>query len=106
MGLGLLISGVGATALGTMLLVAGARAVQSDLAPIGGEDIESDGPQFDGRGLTGIALLLGGLGTAAGLVMVPAGAIRLHRWRAWQRARPTMNRSAPGTWTVGFSLRF
>lgn len=106
MGLGLLISGVGATALGTMLIVAGARAVQPDLAPIGGEDIESDGPQFDGRGLTVIALLLGGLGTIAGLVMVPAGAVRLHRWQAWKRAQPIVNRTAPGTWTAGFSVRF
>jgi hypothetical protein len=112
MGIGLLISGVAATVAGTMAIASGAVALRPDVGPVDGsgsgtEEISSDGPQPGfGEGLGGIALALGVLASSAGLIMIPVGAVRLHRWRAWNPVHPTVNRSAPGTWIAGVTLRF
>lgn len=102
MGLGLLISGIAATTMGAVFIVASAGELAPGPAPAGGEDLEAS----DTAGLAGIGLGVGVAGMIAGLVMLPFGAVRLHRWRNWKRARPTVNRSAPGTWVAGFTLRF
>lgn len=102
MGLGLLISGIGATAAGCMFIVASAGELAPDLSPAGAEDLQAS----DTAGLAAIGLGIGVAGMIAGLIMLPIGAVRLHRWREWKRASPTVNRSAPGTWTAGFTLRF
>lgn len=102
MGLGLLISGIAATAAGGMFIVASAGELAPNPSPAGAENLEAS----DTAGLAGIGLGVGVAGMIAGLVMLPLGAVRLHRWRAWKRAHPTVNRSAPGTWVAGFTLRF
>ena len=102
MGLGLLISGVGALAGGVTFIVAAAGELAP--GPSDGEGVVSEAS--DTAGLAGIGLGVGVAGMIAGLVMLPFGAVRLHRWRDWKRARPTVNRSAPGTWIAGVTLRF
>lgn len=104
MGLGLLISGIAATTMGCIFVVAGAGELAPYRPAEGAEDLEAS----DTAGLAGIGLGIGVVGTIAGLVMLPVGAVRLHRYRAWGRAhaRPIVNRSAPGTWTVGLALHF
>lgn len=104
MGLGLLISGIAATAMGCVFIVTSAGELAPGPSPAGAEDLEVS----DTAGLAGIGLGVGVAGMIAGLVMLPVGAMRLHRFRAWKRAhaRPVVNRSAPGTWTVGLALRF
>ena len=102
MGLGLLISGIAATAAGAMFIVASAGELAPNPSPAGAETLEAS----DTAGLAGIGLGVGVAGMIAGLVMLPFGAVRLHRWRDWKRAHPTVNRSAPGTWIAGVTLRF
>ncbi len=107
MGIGLLLSGAGATAMGTMFIVAGAIAVQPDVGPVGAGEIVTDGPQASlSKVVGGLALGFGVLAASAGVMMLAIGGGRVHRYRQWTRARPMVHRTAPGTWTAGFAIRF
>src|SRR4051812_33514106 len=91
-GLGLLISGIAATTMGCIFVVTAAGELAPYRAAEGVEDLEGS----DTAGLAGIGLGIGVAGMIAGLIMLPIGAVRLHRYRAWgrARARPIVNRSA------------
>lgn len=106
-GLGLLLSGVGATGMGTLFIVLGVIALQPEDVPVGGEGIMSDGPRPRlGLMLGGFGVGVGVLGASAGVMMLAIGGSRVHRYRQWARARPMVHRTAPGTWTAGFAIRF
>lgn len=63
----------------------------------------------DPHGGSTVLLILGGVVTVTGIVVLSVGGARnsrWHRWRERQRVGPVAYRTAMGTWSAGLTLRF
>jgi hypothetical protein len=96
-GLATLISGSLATTAGLIETITGAAFI---------------GPPDGDTTLNLTLVIVGPMQIAAGVPLLIVGAIRHARYRAWHRGHPTSRlmpsagRTAAGTWTTGFQLRF